>query len=109
MILVDTSVWIHHLRSGNPYLVQLLEGNVVAVHDFVIGEMACGNLKNRQKILSLLSSLPRFCMQAIKRCCSSSNGSGLWAEASATIGGCRLWTDDRKLAAIAEELEFALL
>ena len=63
MVFIYTSVWIHHLRSGNPCLVRLIEGNVAAVHDFMIGEMACGNLKKRQEILSLLSFLPR-CLHA---------------------------------------------
>ncbi len=59
MVLVDTSVWIDHLRSGDPHLSALLEQGSVAIHDFVIGEIACGNLKNRQGILSLLAVLPK--------------------------------------------------
>lgn len=58
MILVDTSVWVEHLRSGTVGLeALLLEGQVVC-HPFVIGELACGNLKNRAMILSLLRELP---------------------------------------------------
>jgi predicted nucleic acid-binding protein len=59
VILVDTSVWIDHLRFGDPHLAELLDRDVVASHDFVIGEIACGNLKNRQEVLSLLSWLPK--------------------------------------------------
>jgi len=59
VILVDTSVWIDHLRSGDPHLAELLDHDVVASHEFVIGEIACGNLKNRQEVLSLLSWLPK--------------------------------------------------
>lgn len=58
MILVDTSVWIAHFRSANPALQLALENNDIACHPFVIGELACGNLKNRRQILGLLKLLP---------------------------------------------------
>lgn len=54
MILIDTSVWVDHLRTGEPLLVELLNTGQVLAHPFVIGELACGNLKNRTVILSLL-------------------------------------------------------
>ncbi|MBM4065957.1 MAG: VapC toxin family PIN domain ribonuclease [Planctomycetes bacterium] len=58
MVLVDTSIWVVHLRSGNIGLETMLnEGNVVC-HFFIVGETACGNLKTRVKILSLLQTLP---------------------------------------------------
>lgn len=58
MILVDSSVWVDHLHVGEPLLVELLNTGRVMVHPFVIGELACGNLKHRVKILSLLQNLP---------------------------------------------------
>jgi predicted nucleic acid-binding protein len=58
MILVDTSVWIEHFRSGSVELETLLNEGAVACHPFIIGELACGNLKNRAEILSLLKELP---------------------------------------------------
>lgn len=58
MILVDSSVWVDHLRVGEPLLVELLNMGRVMVHPFVIGELACGNLKHRAEILSLLQNLP---------------------------------------------------
>lgn len=58
MILVDTSVWIDHLRKGERELARLLNEGVVLCHPFVIGELACGNLRNRGEILSLLAALP---------------------------------------------------
>ena len=58
MILVDTSVWVDHLRKNESHLAGLLGDGEVVVHPFVIGELACGNLKNREEILSLLKSLP---------------------------------------------------
>lgn len=59
MILVDTSVWISHLREGNGHLVSLLNDGHVFCHPFIIGELACGNLSNREQILSFLSFLPQ--------------------------------------------------
>ena len=58
MTLVDTSVWVDHLRNGNSTLGDLLLRNEVTCHPMVIGELACGNLKNRKEILSLLHALP---------------------------------------------------
>lgn len=59
MILVDTSVWIDHLRKGDKQLIHLLNIGGVYIHPFIIGELACGNLKNRQQILLLLENLPK--------------------------------------------------
>ncbi len=58
MVLVDTSVWIDHLRFKDDQLVKLLESNQVYMHPMVMGELACGNLQNRQSFLSLLKNLP---------------------------------------------------
>ena len=58
MILVDTSIWVDHLRNGNRHLEKLLLDAEVVCHPFVIGELACGNIKNRSEILTLLQSLP---------------------------------------------------
>jgi predicted nucleic acid-binding protein len=58
MILVDTSVWINHLRAGHRGLSALLNNAEVLCHPLVIGELACGNLKNRKMVLSLLQALP---------------------------------------------------
>ncbi|MBU4445344.1 MAG: type II toxin-antitoxin system VapC family toxin [Candidatus Marinimicrobia bacterium] len=59
MILVDTSVWIDHFHKKDNYLKKLLEDGLVYIHHFIIGELACGNLKNRDEILILLQSLPK--------------------------------------------------
>ena len=53
MILVDTSVWIDHLRAGEDRLVTLLDSTQVLCHPFVVGELACGNLRNRGEALTL--------------------------------------------------------
>ena len=58
MILVDTSVWIDHLCTGDDELAALLNGSRVLMRPFVLGELACGNLRNRQEVLRLLKALP---------------------------------------------------
>ena len=58
MILVDTSVWIDHFRSSNRVLCDLLDDGQVLVHPFVLGEIACGNLRNRKEIVTLMQALP---------------------------------------------------
>ncbi len=58
MILVDTSVWVDHLRAGDVQLAGLLERAQVLMHPFVVGEIACGNLADRQRVLELLQDLP---------------------------------------------------
>ncbi len=59
MILADTSIWIDHLRNEDLYLALLLEQNRIVIHWMVIGELACGNLRNRPEVLGLLHLLPR--------------------------------------------------
>ena len=59
MILVDTSVWIDHLRTGDERLIDLLDSSQVLAHPFIIGELACGNLRKRDEVLRLLNDLPQ--------------------------------------------------
>jgi predicted nucleic acid-binding protein len=59
MILADTSIWVDHLRSAHPHLMVLLGKNSVAVHPWVAGELACGNIANRAEILMRLRKLPQ--------------------------------------------------
>jgi len=58
MVLVDTSVWVRHLREGDPDLKQLLNDGQVMCHPYIVGELACGNMKNRREVLSLMQLLP---------------------------------------------------
>ena len=58
MVLVDTSVWVSHLREGNTELASLLNDGRVLCHPFIVGELACGNLKDGDVILSFLQLLP---------------------------------------------------
>ncbi len=58
MILVDISVWVDHLRADVEDLAALLNNSQVLMHPFVLGELACGNLRNRDELLVLLKDLP---------------------------------------------------
>lgn len=118
MILVDTTVWIDHLRSGETALAAALEDGRVLMHPFVLGELACGTLKNRDEVLDLLGNLPAAptatdpeVLGLIERRALMGRGIGyidvhlLASAALADVG--RLWTRDRRLAAVATELELA--
>ena len=117
MILVDTSVWVDHLRQGEPLLVQALMQTQAATHPFVVGELACGNLKNRQTLIELLQALPpvKSAMDhEVMNFIESKNlmGKGIGYIdahlcASALISGFKLWTRDKRLLSVAQTLGFA--
>ncbi|OGA22990.1 MAG: ribonuclease [Betaproteobacteria bacterium RIFCSPLOWO2_02_FULL_67_26] len=118
MILVDTSVWVDHLRDGAPALAVALEQGRVLTHPFVLGELACGNLKNRGEVLQLLGELPVAPMATdpealdfIERRALMGRGIGyvdVHLLASVALAGtAQLWTRDKRLAAVAADLELA--
>ena len=105
MILVDSSVWISHFRSADTALIALLEENWVLTHPFVIGELACGNLKNRATILADLNRIEKAEMaqhEESLRLADTLRGKGIgWIDvhliASALLSAARLWTLDERL------------
>jgi len=118
MILVDTSVWVEHLRAGVAAFAAALEQGIVLTHPFVLGELACGNLKNRSEVLRLLADLPRApiatdaeALNFIERRALMGRGIGyidVHLLASVLLEGtARLWTRDKRLAAVAEDLKLA--
>ena len=115
MILVDTSIWIDHLRHGVPRLEALLESNVVFTHGAVVGELACGNLRNREEVLELLRSLPQLfaatdeeVLAMIERHQLMGRGIG-YIDAhlltAAKMHAVKLWTGDRRLHDLAASLD----
>lgn len=115
MVLVDTSVWVSHLRSGEFRLGTLLEEGKVVSHPFIIGELACGHLKNRREVLSLLKALPEAATAThdeVLRFIEDQRLMGLGLGyvdvhllAAARLTGVPLWTGDRRLRAIAAMLQ----
>jgi predicted nucleic acid-binding protein len=114
-ILVDTSVWVSHFRFGEDRLKILLDEEKVACHPFVIGELACGSIKKREEILSLLFALPLVetttqeeVLVFIERNKMMGKGLGLVDMnllSSAVLSGSPLWTFDKSLARAAARLK----
>lgn len=117
MILVDTSVWIDHLRRGDDALARCLDDGEVLMHPFVLGELACGNLQHRDEVLALLQDLPRASvaddeevLYFIDRHMLMGRGIGyvdahLLASASLS-DPASLWTRDQRLQSVAKDLGF---
>ena len=117
MILVDTSVWVDHLRHGEGLLHDLLSSGQVVTHPFIIGELSCGNLRHRSDILGLLEALPQVDLASHAEVLHLVNARGLhgkglgWIDvhilASSLLSRTALWTKDRRLAAVAKALHIA--
>jgi len=117
VILVDTSVWVDHFRRGNADLVTLLHDGQVLCHPLVVGELACGHLRNRRGILALLRSLPEAGGVAYEEALRFVEahrlmGVGIgWIDvhllASAALARAALWTLDGSLGRVAKRLGLA--
>ena len=115
MVLVDTSIWISHFRENNSHLKKLLMDESVACHPFIIGELACGNIKNRNEIISLLLALPQTLVAESDEILSFIEhkkrmgvGIGLidvHILASALLTNLPLWTADKKLRTTASKFK----
>ena len=113
-VLVDTSVWINHFRRPNPDLVALLAAKEVVRHTVVVGELAVGNLADREDTLSELGDLPalaevqpRYALGYIAR--HRLYGLGLsWGDAqllaAADLSGIPIWTFDQRLQQQAQAM-----
>jgi hypothetical protein len=107
LTLVDTSVWVDHLRRGSPRLRRLLDDGEVLGHPFVIGEIACGTLANRDEVLDLMAALPQAVEASHAEALHALHAHGLhgrglgWVDvhllASALLSGAGLWTLDAAL------------
>jgi predicted nucleic acid-binding protein len=119
VILVDTSVWVDHLRAGNKVLGALLETGMVLAHPFVIGELALGHLRQREAVLGALADMPRAnvatdgeALDFIDRHALFGRGIGyvdvhLLAAVRLTAG-TEFWTNDKRLHGIAVQLGLAM-
>jgi predicted nucleic acid-binding protein len=114
MVLADTSVWIQHFRRGEPQLARLLAEGLVLMHPFVLGELECGNLKNRATILSDLHELPSAKPASTEEALRLIEDWRLWGRglgwvdahllASALLSDCGFWALDKRLSAAAAKL-----
>ena len=115
MVLADTSIWVNHLRKGDRHLERLLLDGEVACHSFIIGELACENIRNRNEILSLLKTLPSTPTVDITEYLFFVERNHLFGLglgfvdvhllASAKLSGTALWTADKKLKEAALHLK----
>lgn len=111
MVLVDTSVWINHLKSKNEYLSNLLLDEKVLIHPFIIGELACGSMNNRDLILRYLDDMPRSTILEHEETLNFLNSKNLYSKGlgwidvnlllSAIYAKCKLWTLDQRLRTVA--------
>jgi hypothetical protein len=116
MVLVDTSVWVSHLREGNAGLAALLNHGEVLCHPFIVGELACGNLKDRAVIISYLEFLPMGVTAQHEEVLAFIEDNHLMGKGlgyvdvhllvSAILTGASLWTFDKRLAQVAASLNF---
>jgi hypothetical protein len=114
MVLVDTSVWIRHFREGCPRLAPLLIEGEVWCHPFVVGELACGNLRNRSEILAYLQELPMAQVALDREVLAFIDANRIFGAgvglidvhmlASAELSDLRVWTLDKRLEAVATRL-----
>jgi predicted nucleic acid-binding protein len=119
VILADTSVWVDHLRASDKALVALLDAGMVLAHPFVIGELALGNLRQREIVLKALADLPHASIATdaevvhfIERHALFGRGIGyidahLLAAVQLTAG-TELWTNDKRLRGVAAQLGLAI-
>jgi len=119
VILVDTSLWIGHLRTGHAALARLLERGLVLGHPWVIGELALGHLTQRREIIGLLTSLPRATVATTDEVLTlvgrhQLDGLGIGYVDAQLLAATRLtadaalWTADRRLIAAASRLGCAV-
>jgi predicted nucleic acid-binding protein len=120
VILVDTSVWVDHLRARDETLSDLLDAGRVLSHPFVIGEIALGRLVQRDLVLSALQDLPRTQVATHREVLHFVEVQRLFGlgigyvdvhllAAVRLTAGAGLWTRDRRLLGVAERLGLATM
>lgn len=114
MILIDSSVWIDHFRTENSLLSGLLMQGAIVMHEFILGELAIGNFKNRKEILTLLDSIPKLSklthdefLYFLEQNSFYSKGVGfvdIHLLGSTKLAGVKIWTLDKRLLKLATSL-----
>jgi predicted nucleic acid-binding protein len=118
VILVDTSIWVDHLRDGDAALVTVLEQGQALAHPWVTGELALGHLRDRAAVLQLLDQLPRAVVASAAELLTFVEhhklfGLGVGYVDAQLLASARLtedaelWTRDRRLHAVADRLGLA--
>jgi predicted nucleic acid-binding protein len=117
VIIVDTPVWIDHLHQSVPLLVDALESGEVLTHPFVIGELACGQIRNRRQVLDLLQELPTAIAATDDEVLRLIDDRRLMGQglgyidihllAASMLTSAPLWTTDKRLRAVATQLRIA--
>jgi len=115
MILADTSIWIDHFRKPNKHFQELLIAENIFIHQFIIGELACGNFSNRFEILSLLMALPKTKILSNNEIIDFIETNHLYGKGlglidihilgSALLSKVKLWTKDKRLENAAINLD----
>ena len=110
-------MWVDHLRRGDAQLVALLEANAVVMHPFVVGEIACGSLTDRSMTLDLLQHLPSAVVAEADEILGYIESKKLYGKgigyvdvhllASVALAGIKLWTRDKWLREVAQDLGYA--
>jgi predicted nucleic acid-binding protein len=118
MILVDTSVWVDHLRVGDAKLEVLLDQGRVAIHPYVLGELSLGNLAHRDIVLGSLAGLPNVMVASDAEVLGFVESAKLYGlgigyidahllAAARLTPGTSLWTRDKRLQTAAENIGLA--
>jgi predicted nucleic acid-binding protein len=119
VILVDTSVWVDHLRSGDRGLIDLLEDGQVAGHPFVVGELAMGNLRQRKVVLEAIRELPQVAVASDDEVLHFVDERALFGRGIGYVDAhllaslqltpeTRLWTKDQRLHDVARQMGVAI-
>jgi predicted nucleic acid-binding protein len=119
VILVDTSVWVDHLRSGDSVLIALLESGQVAGHPLVVGELAMGNLRQRKVVLEAMRELPQMAVASDEEVLHFVEERALFGRGIGYVDahllaslhltpGTQLWTRDQRLHDVARQMDVAM-
>ena len=115
MILADTSIWIDYLRGSNPAMQPLLNGGQIAMHPYIVAEIALGSLQHRQRTFALMESLWQVSVASLEEVRSMIEAHSLYSKgigltdahliaSSLIASGVTLWTRDTNLQRIAGSL-----